>query len=114
MKVIVAYWVYPYECGDTLDERPKSIERITTSVADLKEWLCKAHALELEHTWFKFATSLYSLCPDHKYYDPEVDLDAVIEDGFEWLYSKLCNDELGICFCKIGNYFYGFQVRNLH
>lgn len=113
-KVIVVYQCFPGEYRDYLDSRPKSIERITMSVADLKSWLISMHIKELKREWFKFSNSIYSLYPEHPFYDSELDTNNIIQDGFEYLYQKLCNNELTICFCRIGEFLYGIQIRNLY
>ncbi len=109
-KVIVAYWI---------DESgyPRSIERISTTAADMKKFLQSRHS-ESRIKWFD-----HPACAAKDY--PTRDQDHWWKDGFEYLQYLLDNDRLGIVGARIAYYDaendytghvykYGFQVRNLH
>lgn len=109
MKVIVAYW---------MDEHgnPKSIERISSTAADLHRFLKEVHP-ESRIKWFEE--------PFHAIHYPERQEEHWWKDGFEYLQYLLDKDSLGRI-CALIQYYnaennyaghlyrYGFQVRNLH
>ena len=116
MKVIVAYWVKPFEYTQGFDSRPKSIERVCTTTTDLRRYLISVHGnQDGTSAMIQWSDSIVGLCnprfkgSNTKVYD---------NDGFGYLQRCLDNDRLGICFAHIigrqGEYYYGFQVRNLH
>ena len=115
MKVIVAYWVKPFEYSQGFDSRPKSIERVCTTVDDLSDYLLSVHNYyDGTPASFQWCDSIAGLC------DPRFKTETKVydNDGYGYLQRCLDNDVLGICFAHIvgrqGEYYYGFQVRNLH
>lgn len=122
-KVIVAYWCYPYEDkAPSVDSRPKSIERISTSVEDLRNFLRKVHSSEGCPAHILWGKGLH--CITNRATKLEIedrfgkDSRHHYKDGFEYLEACLRMDVCGVCFAHIvgrnGEYYYGFQVRNLH
>lgn len=114
MKVIVAYWVKPFEYpeGMGFDQRPKSIERLSTSADELRKFLHKVHAKDGD-VFIQWADSVSGLC------DPRLKTTHKVgNDGFAYLQRCLDKDEIGVCAAHIigrqGEYYYGFQVRNIH
>lgn len=123
MLVIVSYWVKPYEFeAPQTDSRPKSIERISTSVEDLRNFLRKCHSSEGNPAYILWGKSLHSITERATKFDIEARFGENsryhYKDGFEYLESCLRMKTLGVCFARIvgrnGEYYYGFQVRNLH
>lgn len=114
MKVIVAYWVKPFECEVGYDSRPKSIERLCTSVEALRSFLQSAHSSVTQPAVIQWSESLAGLC------DPRLKTNSKFfgGDGFDYLNRLLTKNEGGVCFAhiigKAGEYYYGFQVRNLY
>ena len=111
MKVIVTYWID--EVG-----YPRSIERISTTAADVKKFL-KARHPDSKILWFESpaAASKRTKTLNKDY--------LLNRDGFEYLQDLLNEDKLGYCGARIAffesetnytgeTYYYGFQVRNLH
>lgn len=111
MKVIVSYWID--EVG-----YPRSIERVSTSAKDLKEYLQRVHP-ESRILWFDSPASASKrtakFAKEH----------LLNKDGFEYLQHLVDTDQLGYCGANIAYYDpetdftghiyrYGFQVRNLH
>lgn len=109
MKVIIAYW---------LDEEgnPRSIERITTTAAQMRKWLRMCHP-DTCIKWFEHPSGAAKNRPDHN--------EHWWKDGWQYLQNCLDEDNLGIIGAQIapigpdGKPFgkvwkYGFQVRNLH
>lgn len=110
MKAIVTYWI---------DEQgnPRSIERISTTAADIKRFLEKVHP-ESRIKWFDHPAFAAKDSLTH-------DENRWWKDGFEYLQYLLDNDQLGIIGARIAfydektketghMYKYGFQVRNIH
>lgn len=118
MKVIVAYLVHPYdEKAPAVDSRPKSIERITTSAKELQSYLYNLHFDD--ELGFKpcvlYGRTLHCISDRVESWEKKYR----IPDVFEYLEKKLQNDE--VCanvyariYGRLGEYYYGFQVRNLH
>lgn len=121
MKVIIAYWVKPYENkAPAVDSRPKSIERISTTVDDLRNYLCKIHSSKDKPAIYLSGHSLHCITDRANKYERDqlFNKDSHYKDCFEYLEMLMRTDQIGICFCRIkgrmGEYYYGFQVRNLH
>lgn len=122
MKVIVTSWIFPNETSNGCDQRPKSIERISSTIDDLKEFLQEVYACAGEN--FLFKSSLLHLqvigTPEEKLFDDEITR-YYNGDGFRYLEECLKNNSLGQCVCKRWHNkhedrptYYLFQVRNLH
>ena len=114
MKAIVAYWVKPFEYEIGYDSRPKSIERVCTTVESLRQFLQEVHNSSTEKAHIQWSESLAGLC------DPRLKTDSKFfgGDGFDYLNRCLAKNEGGVCFAhiigKVGEYYYGFQVRNIY
>jgi len=123
MKVIVTSWMFPNEWENKCDHRPKSIERISSSVEDLRGFL-KDYYPEKDH--FIFKKTLLHLqvmgTSDEKLFSDSDDITNYYGgDGFKYLEECLKDDSLGQCVAKIFHdgweqhaTYLLFQVRNLH
>lgn len=113
--------MFPHESGGN-DDRPKSIERISSSVEDLIKFLKDYYP---EKNKLVFKQSLLHLqvmgTPDEQLFSDDNITCYYNGDGFKYLEECLKNDFLGQCVAKIyregmeqhATYFI-FQVRNLH
>ena len=128
-KVIVTSWINPEENGYNSDERPKSIERISSSIEDLIEFVKESEMKGFLADRIEFAKTTLPFYKEQFLEDDEINKywDG---DGFKYLKSCLERNELGRCVarmwntrraekCKAANrevkYNYLlFQVRNLH
>lgn len=123
MKAIITSWIYPHEQINNSDDRPKSIERISTSIEDLKEYM-KISANNFGHKC-EFADNLFHL---NLRDEGQHRIDDNIEqfygcNGYLYLEECLRTDSLGQCVCRLyedeenkqedAQYFL-FQVRNIH
>ena len=123
MKVIVTSWMFPNEWENNCDHRPKSIERISSSVEDLMGFLNDYYP-EKDH--FIFKKTLLHLqvmgTPDEELFSDSDDITRFYGgDGFKYLEECLKGDHLGQCVAKIFHEgweqhatYLLFQVRNLH
>jgi hypothetical protein len=123
MKCIVCSWLFPNETQNHCDQRPKSIERISTSVEDMKSFIEECAKVEGEKILFK--SSLLHIqvmgTPEETFFkDDEITM-FYDGDGFKFLESCLKNDSLGQCVAKQWHEgfedqatYYLFQVRNIH
>lgn len=118
MKAIVISWIYPFEAKYGFDDRVKSIERISTTIDDVKAYM------EVSKRVFGFhidwAESVFNLVNGTK--DDEL-ARFYKSDGFTYLDSLLKNDSLGNCVCRLYSryddnkehaQYFMFQVRNIH
>ena len=124
MKVIVTSWVFPHESGSDQwwDQRPKSIERISTTADDLKKFLTENCEMCGKNILFKkgFMHMQVIGTPHEVFFKDEI-TERYDGDGFRYLQDLLDNDTLGNCVAKQWNEghedgatYYLFQVRNLH
>lgn len=123
MKVIVISWMYPQESNNNCDDRPKSIERICSSIDSVKEYMTVSSACFGKY--LEWADSLFSMqCRDkgEKYHDDQIE-EFYGCNGYEYLESCLKHDELGKCVARMyyseedkleDAHYFIFQVRNLH
>lgn len=123
MKVIVISWMYPHESITNSDDRPKSIERICSSIDSVKEYMtissaCFGKYLEWADSWFSMKCSNKG----EKYYDDKIEK-FYGGNGYEYLEACLKHDELGQCVARMYfneedkleySQYFKFQVRNLH
>lgn len=113
MKVIVTSWMFPNEMENGCDERPKSIERLSTSIEDLKSYMEDYN--EASKKTLVWADNLWHLNDDRE--DDEIKR-YYNGDGYAYLKSCLDDDSIGWCVCKLVYktrvQYFTFQVRNLH
>lgn len=123
MKAIVTSWIYPHEQTNNSDDRPKSIERISTSIEDLKRYMLSASRNFGNHV--EWADSLFhlNLRDENKHLTDDNIEEFYGCNGFLYLEECLKEDSLGQCVARLyskeeykkedARYFL-FQVRNIH
>ena len=119
MKAIVISWLYPFEAKRGYDNRVKSIERISTTIDDVKAYIEISKAA-FGHN-IEWSDNLYDLINGT---DNDNDIVRFYKsDGFLCLESLLKNDSLGSCVCRLYSryddnkehaQYFMFQVRNIH
>jgi hypothetical protein len=123
MKVIVTSWMFPNEWENKCDHRPKSIERISSSVEDLRGFLKDYYPEKNQCIFKKTLLHLQVMgTSDEQLFSDSDDITRFYNgDGFKYLEECLKDDSLGQCVAKIfregweqhATYLL-FQVRNLH
>ena len=123
MKVIVISWMYPQESNNGSDDRPKSIERICSSIDSVKEYMTICSSCFGKY--LEWADSLFSMQyrdKGEKYHDDKIE-EFYGCNGYEYLEACLKDDKLGQCVARMyyneedkleDAHYFEFQVRNLH
>ena len=123
-RCIVVSWVYPKDQGDKyVDERPKTIERISTSIEDLKKFMeeCEMRCFGDTIEW---ATTCSKFFYDNNIYEGDVEK-FYNNDGYKYLAEGLKEDgPLNQCFARVYHsifdederdyHYFRFMVRNIH
>lgn len=123
MKAIVTCWIFPNESREGYDSRPKSVERISTSIEDLKSFMnvCSRNFGK----YIEWADCLFDLdMRDEKKFNISDEIqDFYGGNGFLYLENLLKSDSLGTCVARMyfdetskkeDAHYFLFQVRNIH
>jgi hypothetical protein len=115
--------MFPHEWENKCDYRPKSIERISSSVEDLRGFLKDYYPEKNQCIFKKTLLHLQVMgTSDEQLFSDSDDITRFYNgDGFKYLEECLKDDSLGQCVAKIfregweqhATYLL-FQVRNLH
>lgn len=125
MRCIVTSWVYPREHGDNwVDERPKSIERISTSIEDLKSFMQNTALNGCFGDTIEWASNCSKFFYDEDVYNADVEM-FYNNDGYAYLEEGLKEDgPLNQCFARVyysrldederDYHYFRFMIRNIH